>query len=473
MTTPWKPLSELADDVRSGRTSSRSLVLDALSRIERLDPLVHAWVALDPERALSEADAIDARVARGGDPGLLAGIPIGVKDMEDAIGFRTTYGSMLHRHDAVATADSVMVARLRAAGCVVLGKLNTPEFGFSADTTNALFGHTHNPWQLGRSPGGSSGASAAAIVSGMVPLATAGDSGGSIRIPASICGLPGFKPSNGRTPVGGPTPPGNGWLGVRSTMARTVDDTTYALGALVGHEPSDLISLPDPAPAWPTRVEPDLPSRVVWAPSPGWPVDAEVATVLAAAVERIAAAGVDVVEVERLVSGIPLGDYYTVATVYQQRLHGHRRGTPEWEQLDPGIRSQVDHAEANVSAADFARALDAAHVHNFELESLFAREAPLVLCPTVAGRTAACGELGTVNGEATIFFAPFTQIFNLTKHPAGSSPCGFTDDGMPVGLQVVASQHDDLTVLRAMAAFEELFAHHHHPAVWSDGADVA
>lgn len=291
MPASWKPLAALAADVRHRRVSSRELVADALARIDRVDPHLHAFVALDGERALAEADAVDARVARGEDPGPLAGVPLGVKDMEDAMGWRTTYGSLLYREPAAATKDSVLVARLRAAGCVVLGKLNTPDHGFSADTTNALFGHTHNPWQPGRTPGGSSGACAAALVSGMIPLATAGDSGGSIRIPAAISGLPAFKPSNGRVPVGGPTPPGNGWLGVRSIMARTVADTVYALTTIVGHDPTDLISLPDPVPAWPTVLDGALPTRVVWAPAPGWPVDGEVAAVLRAAVDRICAGG--------------------------------------------------------------------------------------------------------------------------------------------------------------------------------------
>lgn len=465
MAAPWKPLAELAADVRARRVSSRELVGEALERIGRVDQDLHAFVALDGDRALADAAVIDERLARGDDPGVLAGIPLGVKDMEDAIGFRTTYGSLLYRDAPIATADSVLVARLRAAGCVILGKLNTPDHGFSADTTNALFGHTHNPWQLGRSPGGSSGACAASIVSAMVPLTTSGDSGGSIRIPAAICGIPGFKPSNGRVPVGGPTPPGNGWLGVRSVMARTTADTLYALTAVVGHDPTDLISLPDPSPAWPREVAPELPARVVWAPAPGWHVDAELAAVLAAAIERLAAEGVEVVEVDQLVSGIPLGDYYTLATVYQQRLHGHRRGTAEWELLDPGIRAQIDHADTWVTAAAFASALDAAHRHNAELERVFAERAPLILCPTVAGQTARCGEQGTVDGEATMFAAPFTQVFNMTKHPAGSVPCGFTDDGMPVGMQVVGSHHDDLRVVRAMAALESLLAGDRRPAV--------
>lgn len=462
MASAWPPLAQLAHDVQAGSVSSTELVDDALARIERVDPQLHAWVVVDAERARAEAAAVDRRVAAGEHVGPLAGIPLAVKDLEAAIGFVTTHGSLLHRDDPPATTDSVLVARLRAAGCVILGKTNTPEYGYSADTTNGIIGPTHNPWQLGRSPGGSSGGSAAALASGMVPLATGGDGGGSIRIPGALCGLPGFKTSNGRVPVGGPMPPGNGWLGVRSVMARTVADTVHALGAVVGHEATDLISLPTTG--WPATIAPALPRRVIWAPAPGWPVDGQIAAVLATAVERLATAGVQVEQVDNLVSGIPLGEYYTLATVYQQRYHGHRRDTPEWDLLDPGVRTQVNHADRHVNAVMFANAQDAAHRFNYDLQQLFGR-ATLVLCPTVAGQTAACGRQGVVNGEETVFWAPFTQLFNMTKHPAGSVPCGFTDDGMPVGLQVVGTQQDDLTVLAAMAAMEELFAHDRVPPV--------
>src|SRR4051812_35995549 len=193
-------VAQLAQDVSTKRISARELVGAALARIEEVDNKVNAFVAVDEERALADAAAIDARLAAGEDVGPLAGVPIGVKDLEDAAGFRTTQGSAVYADSAVMEADSPLVERLKAAGCVVVGKTNTPEGGHKADTINPLFGATANPWDLTRTAGGSSGGSAAAIAAGLVPLCTGSDGGGSIRIPSSVCGISGMKASLGRVP---------------------------------------------------------------------------------------------------------------------------------------------------------------------------------------------------------------------------------------------------------------------------------
>src|ERR1700736_4085125 len=194
-------VNDLADQVRSGQLAAREMVSHALQRIDALNPGINAFVALDGDAALKAAAAIDKSVAAGDDPGPLAGIPIGVKDLEDAAGFRTSNGSAGREDSLPATVNSPLVERLVAAGCVVVGKTNTPELGWKADTDNPVFGATRNPWDLTRSPGGSSGGSAAAIAAGMVPLATGSDGGGSIRIPSACCGLSGMKPSLGRVPT--------------------------------------------------------------------------------------------------------------------------------------------------------------------------------------------------------------------------------------------------------------------------------
>src|SRR5258708_8328562 len=213
--------SELDEQVRTGVLKATELVSSAVSRVEELNPAINAFVAVDAEAAMSAAEIIDGRFKRGDDLGALAGIPIGVKEEHDAIGFRTTHGSALHANRPAATSDAALVARLKDAGCIVIGKTNASEFGWYAQTDNPLFGPTRNPWDLERTPGGSSGGSAAAVAAGMVPLATGADGGGSIRIPAALCGLSGFKPSLGRVPSGGPTPPGWGHLSSAGPMART------------------------------------------------------------------------------------------------------------------------------------------------------------------------------------------------------------------------------------------------------------
>ena len=194
---------DLAAQVRAGSLIAAELVDHALGRIAADNPAVNAFVAVDEGRARAAAEAVDATVAAGGDPGPLAGIPLAVKDLEDAAGYVTTHGSVAYADAPAATADSTLVARLVAAGCVVVGKTNTPELGWKADSENPLFGATRNPWNLEHTAGGSSGGSAAAIAAGMVPLATGSDGGGSIRIPSACNGLSGVKPSLGRVPSGG------------------------------------------------------------------------------------------------------------------------------------------------------------------------------------------------------------------------------------------------------------------------------
>ena len=193
----YKSALELAGLIRSKALSPVELVEEALRRIERVNPSLNAFVSVAAEKAMEEAKAAAERIASGAEPPPLAGIPVGVKDLEDVKGMVTSFGSIPYKNN-VAAADSIQVARLRAAGAIVVGKTNTPEFGFTGFTKNRLFGITRNPWNTERTPGGSSGGSAAAVAGGMVPVATGSDAGGSIRIPASYSGCFGLKPSHGR-----------------------------------------------------------------------------------------------------------------------------------------------------------------------------------------------------------------------------------------------------------------------------------
>src|SRR6516165_8308704 len=290
-------LNGLAEQVRSAKVSARELVSHALGQIDALNGRLNAFVAVDGDPALAEATRVDETVARGDDPGPLAGIPIGVKDLEDAAGFRTTSGSVTREHAAIAASHSILVERLVAAGCVVVGKTNTPELGCKADTENALFGPTRNPWDQDRSPGGSSGGSAAAIAAGVVPLATGSDGGGSIRIPSALCGLSGLKPSLGRVPVGGPNPPG--WLDLTTNgpMACRIEDVARALDVAVGPDPTDLRALPRPEASWLAALnDPHVPVRVAYAPTLGYAnVDDEVAAAGRHAVEVLETLGAEVI----------------------------------------------------------------------------------------------------------------------------------------------------------------------------------
>jgi aspartyl-tRNA(Asn)/glutamyl-tRNA(Gln) amidotransferase subunit A len=290
----------------------------------------------------------------------------------------------------------------------------------------------------------------------MVPLTTGSDGGGSIRIPASLNGLTGMKPSLGRVPLGGPTPPGWLSLSTRGPMARTIRDVALALDAVVGPDTTDLHALPMPETSW-TRSLADLhpPRRVGWSPTLGYAeVDAEVRAVCESALAALEERGTEIVEIDTVFADDPGRDWVTISSTCNLRSFGHLRDTPMWSKLDPGGVALMDWARDNVSAVDLARALDACHVANLRLVELFHR-VPLLLTPTVAGQPGPIGGQGIVNGAESPFWVAFTYPFNMTRSPAGTVCAGFTTDGMPVGLQVIGPQHADVAVLRLLALIED------------------
>ncbi len=446
----------LAAGVRLGEIPAAALVDHALGQIAAHNPTLNAFVAVDEDRARAAAARVDADVAAGRDPGPLAGIPIGVKDLEDAAGFVTTHGSMAYAGGSPATEDSPLVARLVAAGCVVVGKTNTPELGWKADTDNTVFGPTLNPWNLEHTPGGSSGGSAVAIASGMVPLATGSDGGGSLRIPSACCGLSAMKPSLGRVPSGGDSAPDWHNLSTKGPMARRLADVVAALDVVVGPDPTDLRSLPRPEASWMAAlVEPRPPRRVAWSPTLGYAeVDAEVLAICQRAVEVMASLGTEVVEVDTVFDHDPVDQWLTLSGTYNLRTHADVRGTPVWESVDP-ILAMVIEGAAATSALDLVRAEDACHDLNLRLVGLF-HEVRLLVTPTTAAaappRTLAGS--GLINGVADVNWVKFTYPFNMTRSPAASVCVGLTEAGLPVGLQLVGPQHGDLVVLRSAAALE-------------------
>jgi Asp-tRNA(Asn)/Glu-tRNA(Gln) amidotransferase A subunit family amidase len=449
----------LAAQVSDGKLSALELTEHAIARIEAVNGAVNAFVAVDFDAARTQAADIDDRIAAGDDVGPLAGIPIGVKDLEDAAGFVTTYGSALHADDPPATDDSILVGRLRDAGCVVVGKTNTPEFGWKADTVNRVFGATGNPWAVERSAGGSSGGSAAAVMAGMVPLATGSDGGGSIRIPAAICGMSGFKPSLGRVPSGGPNPPGWPDLSTRGVMARGIRDVVLALDAVVGPDPTDLRALPMPEVAWTRSIAAvGPPRRVGWSPTLGYAAaDPEVLDVCEQAVQALEDLGTDVVLVDPVFDHDPFDEWLRLVGAFHIRTFEPYLDGPAMDEVDPGLRDLVEWARAEVGVLDVVRAMDQAHRLNVRLIELFHRVS-LLLTPTVAGQTPVVDEYGTIRGVPDPDWVLYTYPFNLTRSPAGTVCAGFTNDGMPVGLQVIGPQHADVAVLRLVTLLEDVLA---------------
>ena len=439
------------------RTLTAAAVTDhALERIDALNPVLNAFVAVDADAARSEAAAIDARIDASDDVGPLAGIPIGVKDLVDATGFHTSKGAMYTRGDAPATSDCTEVARLRAAGCVVVGKTNTPEHGCMGDTYNPRFGATFNPWNTERSPGGSSGGTGAAIAAGMVPVGTGSDGGGSIRIPSAVCGLSGIKTSHGRVPSG-PPPSGLIDLSCVGPMARLIRDVALCLDAVVGPHPADLRSLPAPGVSWRSALDsPRVPARALWAPSiDGGPVDSEIAAACASAVDRLANEGVEVVEAQTEIGAVP-GAFLRlffgglIGPVFRSLY-----GTDEWADVTEVLARMLEDVYERVTASSLYEARQQAGELSVALaEAMDGCDA--MLMPTLAGQAPAPGGHGTIDGEETPNWFRFTPLANLTRRPAGTVCCGFSREGVPIGLQVVGHQLDDLGVLETLAVLEDM-----------------
>lgn len=448
-------IENLVSEVKAGRLSATAMTEAALERIEQLNPTLNAFVAIDADAARAQATAIDQRIAGGEDVGSLAGIPIGVKDLATAAGFRTTRGAMHLKDVPVAVEDDTEVARLRAAGCVVIGKTNTPENGWLGDTYNPLFGPTLSPWGTGRSPGGSSGGTSAAVASGMVPLGTGSDGGGSIRIPSAVTGLSGFKPSQGRVPSG-PSPMGAADLSTVGPLARRIRDVASALDVVAGPTPGDLRSLDRLDGSFRAACdEPAAPRRVLWCPSvEGSAVDDEVSAVCEAAVDQIRAAGVEVVEQEPFmvesIDAFLMLFFGGMVPRYRDLM-----GTPAFDEVTPGLQALV------VGTADrlSVEALEAARVTAQMLSVRLAetmRAFDALISPIAVGQTPVSERDGTINGESTPAWVGNTYPFNVTRRPAGTTCAGFTADGMPVGLQIVGHQLADLRTVELTAWAEDL-----------------
>ena len=450
----------LAAMVRDRTLTAAAVTEHALERIEALNPVLNAFVALDADGSRAQAAAIDERLDAGDEVGPLAGIPIGVKDLVNAAGFHTSRGAMYTRNDPPATSDCTEVARMRAAGCVIVGKTNTPEHGCMGDTYNPRFGPTLNPWNPERSPGGSSGGTGSAIASGMVPVGSGSDGGGSIRIPSAICGLSGIKTSHGRVPSG-PPPSGLIDLSCVGPMARLIRDVALCLDAMVGPHPADLRSLPKPEVSWRAALDsPRVPSRVLWAPSiDGGPVDSEIASACAAAVDRLAAEGVEVVEARTEISAVPGAFLQLFFGGLIGPAFRPLYGTDEWDNVTDVLAVMLE--DVYVSGRATPESLYEARQQAGELSIALAEMMDgydVLLMPTLAGQAPAPAGHGTIDGTETPNWFRFTPLANLARRPAGTVCCGFSTEAVPIGLQVVGHQLDDLAVLETLAVLEDLLA---------------
>ena len=449
-------IQALVNKVKNKEISARELTESALSNIEKYDKEINAFCALNQEDALDQAESLDKKISNGENVGLLAGIPVGVKDLEDAKGFITTYGSELHTKDSPAEEDSILVGRLRSEGCIILGKTNTPEFGHKGKTDNVPFGATKNPWNLKYSPGGSSGGTSAALSSGMIPLGTGSDGGGSIRIPSVLGGLSGIKTSQGRIPNGGTKPPGSGLLTVKGPMANTTEDTVLALDATVGADPTDIFSLEGENPNWSKQLTENLPKTAIWSPTMGFStVDKEVLEVCEKAIKSLEDAGVTIIEKDVIWDENPVNAWMVFWACACARRQQHLIGTEEYEQIDPLLRMFIEMG-IEMDGASYASSIDACHKFGYQLEESF-KESPLIITPGTCGQAPKIEGDGTVNGEETPSWVDFTMGINMTRNPAGVIPVGVSSSSnIPIAIQIIGGQRQDLDVLNAMQAFEKV-----------------
>ena len=448
-------LEDLSQDIKAKKVSALEVTQAALDNIDKFDVKINAFCSVNHEDAIAQAKDIDSRIQKGDEVGKLAGIPIGVKDLEDAKGFITTFGSSLHVNDKVAENDSILVKRMRDQGCVILGKTNTPEFGHKGKTDNIPFGATKNPWNLKYSSGGSSGGTSAAIAAGMIPLGTGSDGGGSIRIPAALGGLAGIKTSQGRIPIGGDTPPGSGLLTVKGPMAYRTKDSALALDATVGQHPTDIFSLESENIDWFNQLGEELPESAIWSPTMGFStVDKEVLSHCEKAINLLSDAGVKIIEKETIWEKNPVDSWLVFWASACARRQQHLIDTEEFEKIDPLLRMFIEMGKT-MDGASYASSIDECHRLGYQLQKSF-EESPLIITPATCGQAPEIEGDGFVNGEETAAWVDFTMGINMTRNPAGVIPISVLDSGLPASIQVIGGQRRDLDVLKAMHSFEKV-----------------
>lgn len=447
--------SEMVRAVRNHDVSPVELLDAVIAQIERLNPVLNAYCTLHLDTARDAAREAETAVMSGKPLGPLHGVPVSIKDNVYVKDSRTTFGSKLLA-DSFTHEDAPLVERLRSAGAIIIGRTNSPEFGWKGVTDNLLFGITRNPWNTDLTPGGSSGGGSAAVAAGMGPIGIGTDGGGSLRIPASFCGLVGLKPSYGRVPT---------WPGVSvgslrhlGGMTRTVEDSALLLDVIAGPDDRDPDSLPESDMSMLSAIEAGIEGlRVAYSPDLGYAtVDPEVAALCEQTALKLADCGASVQRIE-----LDWKDPYDCWRVFFYGAAAARLGRTlesEGHHLDPGLRACVEEG-MHLTGLDYADALNARNEFWHTVRCAF-ESYDLLITPTLAVPPFRVGQNNAApfpgQPQRDLQWTQFTYPFNLTGQPAASVPAGWTESGLPVGLQIIGRRFADHTVLQTARAIEQL-----------------
>lgn len=450
----FTPATDLADAVRAKKLSAVEITTAVLNRAAALEPRLNAFAYLAAEEAMGAAEAADRALANGEPIGPLHGVPATIKDHEAVRGMPMEYGTYLRRGE-VAAADGAMVARLRKAGAIILGKTTTPEFGWKGVSQSPLTGVTHNPWKLGLNAGASSAGAGVGAAAGYGPLHQGSDGAGSIRMPAHFCGVFGLKPSYGRVPQS-PIAPSDYSVHL-GPLTRTVADAALMLKVMAGPHPDDHSSLEAPPADYSRHLgrRPSAP-RIAYSPDLGHArVDPEVADLVRKAVEAFESDlgwRVEQVKTPWGPKGPALARFFWPAhyTRHADRIAEFR------DRMDPGFVACIE-AGLRVTMVDYQKTRIAKYAYCAEIHHFF-EDWDFLLTPAVCVAAFPAELLQPPHWPQHpwdwMSWAEFSYPFNLSQNPAASIPCGFTKDGLPVGLQIVGRRFDDLGVLQMSAAFE-------------------
>jgi aspartyl-tRNA(Asn)/glutamyl-tRNA(Gln) amidotransferase subunit A len=444
-------IADAARSFQAGELSPVELARACLERIEALDPRLNAFVTLLPETALAEARAAEQRLGHGERLGPLDGIPFAIKDLYETKGIRTTAGSKILT-DYVPAADATCIRRLREQGVVLLGKLNMHEWAFGGTNAISHFGPAHNPWALDRITGGSSGGSGAALAASLCLGSLGSDTGGSIRMPASMCGIVGLKPTYGRVSKHGVIPL-SGSLDHAGPMTRTVADAALVLQSIAGPDPDDPTTEDVPVPDYLAALSGEVRGLRVGVLDKDAlsGLDEDVEASFRAALKTLVSLGASLVEVH--IPALQQAEAIWMAIAGPEAAAYHRRDLEERpDDFSEQVRSRLQ-VGLQLRAVDYLRGLEGQQQLRAAVEEQYAKIDVLVT-PTTASTASRIEDELSASGHE-VHLHRLTCPFNLTGQPAISLPCGFDSRGLPVGLQVVGRRFDEETVLRVAHAYEQ------------------